>query len=59
MKYQLNFEEYLIFTSLLIYVEQDGDIDMQKIDPEIIHTIIPETIFKLKNYTEEEWLKKV
>lgn len=51
MKYQLNFEEYLIFTALLIYIEQDGEIDMQKIDPQIIHTIIPETIFKLKNYT--------
>lgn len=45
--------------ALLIYMETDGNIDKEKIDPDIVHRIIPETIFKLKNYSEEEWLKNV
>ena len=59
MKYQLNFEEYLDMTALLIYIELDGNIDMEKVQPSIINRIIPDTIFKLKNYSEQEWLKKV
>lgn len=59
MKYQLNFNEYLKMIALLIYIEMDGSIYKEKIDPDIVHRIIPETIFKLKNYSEEEWLKNV
>lgn len=51
MKYQLNFDEYLDMSALMIYIEYDGDIDPTAIDPAIIHRIIPETIFKLKNYS--------
>lgn len=46
-------------TALLIYIELDGDIDLDRVESSIVHRIIPETIFKLKNYSEQEWLKKV
>ena len=58
MKYQLTFDEYLLFTAMLIYIEKDGNVSKlgeegsnNDIDSDIIHRIIPETIFKLKNYT--------
>jgi hypothetical protein len=41
MKYQLNFNEYLKMIALLIYMETDGNIDKEKIDPDIVHRIIP------------------
>jgi hypothetical protein len=59
MKYQLNFDEYLLFTALIIYIELDGEVEKKNIDPDMVHKIVPETIFKLKNYTESQWLDKV
>ena len=59
MKYQLNFEDYLDMAALLIYIEMDGNVQMEAVEPEIVSRIIPDTIFKLKNYSEQEWLKKI
>ncbi len=59
MKYQLNFEDYLDMAALLIYIEMDGNVQMEAVDHEIVSRIIPDTIFKLKNYSEQEWLKKI
>ena len=51
MKYQLTFDEYLLFTALLIYIETEGKIGkIDEMDISIIHRVIPSTVFKLKNY---------
>ena len=59
MKYQLSFDEYLLFLAMLLYITADGRIEEAKqIDPDIVHRVIPDTICKLKNYSDEEWLDK-
>lgn len=59
MKYQLSFDEYLLFLAMLMYITADGKIaEIKNIDPDIVHRVIPDTIYKLKNYSEEEWLGK-
>lgn len=59
MKYQLTFDEYLLFLAMLIYIKVDGDLDRKgELGPSIVHKVIPSTVFKLKNYSEEEWLQK-
>ena len=40
---------------MLIYIEFDGDVP-ENIDENYVDRIIPETIFKLKNYTEQQWI---
>lgn len=50
MKYQLSFDEYLLFLAMMIYIEYDGDIP-DEIPTNFISRLIPETIFKLKNYS--------
>lgn len=57
MKYQLSFDEYLLFLAMLVYIEHDGEI-VEDISTKFVRRIIPETIFKLKNYSEEEWITK-
>lgn len=57
MKYQLSFDEYLLFLAMLIYIEFDGNIP-EEIDESFVGRLIPDTIFKLKNYSEEQWLSK-
>ena len=57
MKYQLSFDEYLLFLAMLVYIEHDGEI-VEDISTKSVRRIIPETIFKLKNYSEEEWITK-
>lgn len=42
---------------MLIYIEHDGEI-VEDISTKFVRRIIPETIFKLKNYSEEEWIAK-
>ena len=59
MKYQLTFDEYLLFLAMIIYITIDGKVDNKKdVDPDIVHRVIPPTVFKLKNYSENEWLAK-
>ena len=57
MKYQLSFDEYLLFLAMMIYIEFDGEIPEDP-DEVFVNRLIPETIFKLKNYTEQQWLNK-
>lgn len=52
MKYQLSFDEYLLFLAMIIYIEHDGEIP-EEVNPKYVNRVIPETIFKLKNYSEE------
>ena len=53
MKYQLTFDEYLLFLAMIIYITLDGKIaDKENIDRDIVHQVIPPTVFKLKNYSE-------
>jgi hypothetical protein len=59
MKYQLAFDEYLLFLALRIFIDADGNTQAaDNAQPEVVHAVIPETIFKLKNYSEQEWLEK-
>ena len=57
MKYQLSFDEYLLFLAMMIYIEFDGEVPEDS-DEAFVHRLIPETIFKLKNYSEQQWLNK-
>lgn len=44
---------------MLTYIITDGSIrKMEQLDSRIVHKIIPDNLFKLKNYTEDEWLEK-
>lgn len=59
MKYQLTYDEYLLFLAMLVYIRAEGKIeDTGREDPEVVHKVIPETVFKLKNYSEQEWLER-
>ena len=42
---------------MIIYIEHDGEVPEQ-VNPKYVNRVIPETIFKLKNYSEEEWIAK-
>jgi hypothetical protein len=54
MKYQLTFDEYLLFLAMRIFIAAEGDQEQAARPPrEIVHSVIPENIFKLKNYSEE------
>ena len=57
MKYQLSFDEYLLFLAMMIYIEYDGEFP-EEVSTSFIHRLIPETIFKLKNYSEDQWIFK-
>ena len=57
MKYQLSFDEYLLFLAMMIYIEFDGEVPEDP-DEAFVQRLIPETIFKLKNYSEQQWLNK-
>lgn len=50
MKYQLTFDEYLLFLAMRIFIDANGDFEAAAHpSPEVVHAVIPETIFKLKN----------
>jgi hypothetical protein len=57
MKYQLSFDEYLLFLAMMIYIEYEGEVP-EKLDASHVIRLIPDTIFKLKNYSEDQWLEK-
>jgi len=57
MKYQLKFDEYILFLALHLYIRAEGNPEaMSSADPQSVHNVIPDTVFKLKNYSEKEWL---
>lgn len=59
MKYQLTFDEYLLFLAMRIYIDAEGSLDVAtRAPPTVVQAVIPEPIFKLKNLSEEEWLQK-
>jgi hypothetical protein len=59
MKYQLSFDEYLLYLAMLVYITLEGRIEeMKDIPDDIVHKVVPETVFKLKNYSESEWLDR-
>jgi hypothetical protein len=41
MKYQLTFDEYLLFIAMLIFIEAEGQVNPEQIDPNEIHRIVP------------------
>lgn len=52
MKYQLTFDEYLLFLAMLLYIKAEGILKNAKnSSPSLVHKVIPDTVFKLKNYT--------
>lgn len=53
MKYQLTFDEYLLFLALRAFINAEGHVEQAiHSPPEIVHSVIPDNIFKLKNYSE-------
>ena len=57
MKYQLKFDEYILFLALHLYIRAEGNPEaVASVDPQLVHNVIPDTVFKLKNYSEKEWL---
>jgi hypothetical protein len=59
MKYQLKFDEYLLFLAMHLYIHAEGN--PQAVTPDcapLVHRVIPDTVFKLKNYSEKEWLER-
>lgn len=57
MKYNLSFEDYLLFLAALIYIEYDGQVPEQT-EASYVARVIPEKIFKIKNEPEEYWLQQ-
>jgi len=44
---------------MLVYITVEGRIDEAKdVSEDIVHKVVPETVFKLKNYSEREWLDR-
>lgn len=49
-KYQLSYDEYLLFLAMYIYIHLDGDIiRLKEIDLHVVHKVIPDRVFKLKD----------
>lgn len=56
MKYQLTFDEYILFLAMHFYINAEGKPqNITEEDVELVHKVIPDTVFKLKNYSEKEW----
>lgn len=59
MKYQLKFDEYILFLAMHFYIHAEGRPQaVSEADAYLVHRVIPETVFKLKNYSEKEWFER-
>jgi hypothetical protein len=59
MKYQLKFDEYILFLAMHFYISAEGrPQDISEEQAYLVHRVIPETVFKLKNYSEKEWFER-
>jgi hypothetical protein len=59
MKYQLKFDEYILFLAMHFYISVEGrPQDISEEQAYLVHRVIPETVFKLKNYSEKEWFER-
>lgn len=57
MKYNLAFEDYLLFLAIRIFIEYDGEVPEQT-DITYVSKIIPDKIYKIKNESEQYWLQQ-
>lgn len=59
MKYQLKFDEYVLFLAMFLYINAEGKPEaVTPVDAPLVHRVIPDTVFKLKNFSEREWLER-
>lgn len=56
MKYQLSFDEYILFLAMHLYINASGKPEnISEEDAYLVHKVIPDTVFKIKNYSEKDW----